>query len=438
MNNKSNIFLSKKILIYGLGKSGLSAYDFLKKNNDVFLYDDFRSNIKDPIVKKKIISHKNLLKFSFDIIILSPGINIHKCKLTSFLKKNYKIIYSDLDVFYSYFKNRCITVTGTNGKSTTCKLLYEVLLNQKFDVRLVGNIGYPILYAKNIKKNTIFVIEASSYQLEYSKIFKSEYAVILNLSPDHIERHKTLNKYIKAKFKLLKNQSSNHYAFIKRNDPLINKQIRSNKFRGKIFRVNTKKSTKLLKNIYNRNLLTETNQENLSFVIEISKKLKLKKNLLIESFKKFKGLKYRQQVIFKKPYLTIINDSKSTSFSSSEGILKSETNFFWLLGGVHKHGDKFKLPKKYFHNIKAFIYGKNKKFFNKKLQGKIEYENFDNLTHALNRVFRIIRKQKFINKTILFSPCAASFDSFKNFEDRGLFFNKLVKNQLNGKKKIYI
>ena len=85
--------------------------------------------------------------------------------------------------------------------------MYEVMLNQKFDVKLVGNIGNPILSVKNVKKKTIFVIEASSYQLEYSKIFKSKYAAILNLSLDHIERHKTLDKYVKAKFKLLKNQS---------------------------------------------------------------------------------------------------------------------------------------------------------------------------------------------------------------------------------------
>ena len=94
---------------------------------------------------------------------------------------------------------------------------------QNLDVKLVGNIGNPILSERNIKKNTIFVIEASSYQLDYSKNFKSKYAVILNLSPDHIERHKTLNNYIKAKFKLLKNQSKNNLAFLKKDDFLINK-----------------------------------------------------------------------------------------------------------------------------------------------------------------------------------------------------------------------
>ena len=92
------------------------------------------------------------------------------------------------------------------------------------------------------------------------------------------------------------------------------------------------------------------------------------------------------------------------------------------------------MPRKYFKNIKAFIYGKNKKFFNKKLKGKIYFKNFDNLKDALKNVFLIIKNEKFIYKTILFSPCAASFDSFKNFEDRGFYFNKLVQKHLDGKK----
>ena len=104
--------------------------------------------------------------------------------------------------YYNKKPNNIIGVTGTNGKSTTCQLVYEVLRDQNFDVRLVGNIGNPILSSKNIKKKTILIIEASSYQLEYSKIFKSKFAAILNLSPDHIERHGTLNKYVKSKFKL--------------------------------------------------------------------------------------------------------------------------------------------------------------------------------------------------------------------------------------------
>ena len=430
MTNRLNIFLNKKILVYGLGKSGYSAFKFLKNKNDVSLFDDFNPKIKDNFTKNKIISHKNILTTKFDLIILSPGIDINKCKLSKFLKKNIKKIYSDLDVFYSFFKNDCITITGTNGKSTTCQLLYEVFLQQKFDVKLVGNIGNPILSVKKIKKKTIFIIEASSYQLEYSKIFRSKYALILNLSPDHIERHKTMKNYVKAKFKLLKNQLKEHYAFVKKNDSFIKKELKSSKFESKIIRVDTKKNN-FLKNIRNNYFLTETNKENLLFVLEISKKFNLKNNLLLKTVQNFKGLKYRQQIIFRKNNLTIINDSKSTSFSSSIGVLKKNPNIYWLLGGIHKKGDKFNLPKKYFGNISAFIYGKNKKFFNQKLKGKIKYENFSNVKDGLKKIFMLIKDKKSYHKTILFSPSAASFDSFKNFEDRGYYFNKLVKKYLN-------
>ena len=426
-----NIFLKKKILIYGLGKSGLSTFKFLKNKSDIFLYDDYQTKIKSLDAKKKLINIKNVPKINFDRIILSPGVDINKCKLSKYLKKNYSKIYSDLDVFYSFFKNDCITITGTNGKSTTCQLMYEVLLDQKFDVKLVGNIGNPILSVKNIKKKTIFVVEASSYQLEYSKLFKSKYAAILNISPDHIERHKTLSNYVKAKFRLLKKQKKGNLAFVKKDDILINKQLKSGKFDGKIIKVNTKKNS-FLKNINNNYFLTETNKENLIFVVEISKKINIKSNSLVKTIQKFNGLKYRQQIILKRKNLKIINDSKSTSFSSSIGLLKSNKNIYWLLGGIPKKGDEFNLSKKYYKNIKAFIYGENKKFFNKKLKGKINFKNFRNLNDALKRILIIIKKEKFKDKTILFSPCAASFDSFKNFEDRGLYFNKLINKNLNG------
>ena len=432
MKIEKNIFLNKKILIYGLGKTGLSAFKFLKNKSDVFLFDDYPSTKTNFSFKNKFINMKQIHSSKFDKIILSPGIDVNKCKLSKFLKKNQNKIYSDLDVFYAFYNNNCITITGTNGKSTTCKLMYDVLTNQKYNVKLAGNIGNPILSEKNIKKNTIFVIEASSYQLEYSKIFRSKYAAILNLSPDHIERHKTFKRYIKAKFKLLKNQLKRHYAFVNKNDKLISKELISNKFNSKIIKVDDKIISKFKKKINNQYFLNEKNKENLSFVLAISKKLKLNKNSMIKTIQNFKGLSYRQQIIIKKKNLTIINDSKSTSFSSSISLLKNNSNILWLVGGINKKGDKFNLSKKYHSNIRAFVYGKKKKFFNEKLSGKISYQNFDNLRDALKNIFKIIKKEKFKNKTILFSPSAASFDSFKNFEDRGDYFNKFVKQNLNG------
>ena len=420
-----SIFLNKKILIYGSGKSGLSTLEFLKNKADVFLYDDFKKNLKKSITQKFI--KKNL----FDFIIISPGIDLNKCKLSSYLKKNLKKIYTDLDVFYSFFKNDCISVTGTNGKSTTCQLLYEILLKHKYDVKLAGNIGRPILSVKNIKSKTIFVIEASSYQLEYSQIFQSKYAVILNITPDHLERHKTLNNYVKSKFKILNNNSKNYFGFINKKDLLTTNELKKRKIKRKILKVNVHPEDYVKKKIDNEYFSNEANRENFSFIVAISNKLRLKRKIVFETLKRFKGLRFRQQIIYKNSFLTIINDSKSTSFSSSIPILKNKLNIYWLLGGIPKKGDKFNLQKKYHTNIKAFIFGRNKKVFNKQLKGKIKYSNFNNLNDALKKIFLIINKKNFSKKTIIFSPSAASFDSFKNFEDRGKYFNKLIKKYMN-------
>ena len=207
MNLRSKIFNNKKILIYGMGITGLSSYSYLKKNNQIFLYDDNKTIFKKNYLKKLFINKKRIHKTKFDYIVISPGINISSCGLKNFLKKNSKKIVTDLDIFYSvYPKNKIITVTGTNGKSTTSKLLNNILINHKKDARLCGNIGNPILLEKSISRKTMFVVEASSYQIDYSKFFKTNYAIILNISPDHMERHNSLNKYISAKFKLVKKQ----------------------------------------------------------------------------------------------------------------------------------------------------------------------------------------------------------------------------------------
>ncbi len=418
MNGISHIFINKKILIYGLGKSGISASKFLKKKNKIILFDDN---------KKNLFNRNQIVKTNFDAIILSPGININKCKLSKFLKKNSKIIYTDLDIFYSFFKNRCITITGTNGKSTTCQLLYEVLKKQKIDVRLAGNIGYPILSIKNFNKKTLFIIEASSYQLEYSKLFRSKYVAILNISPDHLERHQTLQKYISAKFRIIENQDKNSFAFINKNNFLIMSKIKTIQYKSKIIKVNTKLTDHFINKFKNNSFLSGSNIENLSFVIKLSEALKVRENNLINAVRKFKGLKYRQQVIFRKKDFVIINDSKSTSYSSSIKILKERKNIYWIIGGIPKKGDKFNLSKNYFKNIRGYVFGKNQKKFLFDLSNKIEIKKFSNLKKAWITLIEDIKDDNSKEKTILFSPAAASFDSFKNFEDRGKYFNQLIK-----------
>jgi len=433
MKKKDKFFSNKKILIYGLGKSGLASYNFLKNNNEVYVYDDYKIDDKIDETKIRQIKYKKIGYNEFDVIIISPGIDIVKCKLSKFLSKNKNKIITDLDVFYKCNPNNiCITITGTNGKSTTCKILNNVLNDQNFDSRLVGNIGNPILNEKKINKSTIFVIEASSYQLEYSKHFKSKYSVILNISPDHIERHKTLSNYVSAKFKLIKNQSKNGIAFVNNNNTLIKKKLVLNNFLSKIIKVNTIKVKKKIDQIKNPYFKSDGNKENLSFIFYISNYLKLNQKKLFYSLENFKGLDYRQQIVYDSKNLQIINDSKATSYASSESLIKKFTNAYWIIGGIPKQGDKFKLLKKDCLNVRAYIVGKYYKKFKNDLKNKLRINYCSNLKIALNMVFKDFRKD-FSNKKkyILFSPAGASFDSFKNFEDRGSYFNKLIKTYIN-------
>ena len=278
------------------------------------------------------------------------------------------------------------------------------------------------------------MIEASSYQLEYSKIFSSKYAAILNIAPDHLERHGNLRKYALAKFKLLKNQKEGSSGYINKNDYLTQLEIKRNKLRTNIKKINTKIKKKFLKKIDNKYFDSKTNQANLSFVLEIIKNFPIKKNILLKSINEFKGLNYRQQTIYDKKKLLIINDSKSTSYSSSEELLKSYENISWLIGGIPKKNDKLNLSKKYYGNIQAYIFGENYKKFCNDLKNKIKFKKFQNLRDALKAILINIGINKNRRNTILFSPASASFDLFKNFEDRGLFFNKLIKKYVHAKK----
>ena len=283
---------------------------------------------------------------------------------------------------------------------------------------------------RNIKKNTIFIIEASSYQLDYSRFFRSDYSLILNLFPDHLDRHGNFNNYVKAKFKLIQNQFKQNYAFIEKKNNYLNYLIKKYKIQSKINRINYIKYQKYYKFINNHYFNNKSNIKNLSFVFALSKYLKLKIKKIVEVTNNFKGLNFRQQVVYKSKKLIVINDSKSTSLSSSRPLLESYKNIYWILGGLAKKGDKLKLNRKYFSNINAFIYGKDKIFLSKILVGKIKFKTSVNLNNSLMLIFKDLKKNLTDKKIILFSPSAASFDQFRNFEERGIYFNKILKRYL--------
>ena len=178
-----------------------------------------------------------------------------------------------------------------------------------------------------------------------------------------------------------------------------------------------------IKNPYFKNI---DNKKNLKFVLDISKKLKLNSKKVLQSINSFKGLKFRQQVIYKNKRLLIINNSKSTNFSSSINLLKSYKNIYWLVGGKFKRGDRFQLNSKFHKNIHAYIVGKYAKFFVQEMRNKVKYNIFKNTKKALEKIVHDTKKNNLYPANIIFSPAAASFDQFNNFEERGKNFNYLV------------
>jgi len=203
-------FKDKSFAVYGLGVTGNSVVDFLNKNRayKIYTWDDYLSK-SNLYLKNRFIDGLNTV----DYIVMSPGINILRSKFKKLLLKNKKKIITDLDLFFLKNKvQKSIVITGTNGKSTTCSLIHHIFKKNGIKNKLVGNIGKPILDVKFIKKE-IYIIEASSFQLEYSKFIKPYCAAILNISQDHLDWHGSKKKYIKSKIKIFNNQTKNDIAF---------------------------------------------------------------------------------------------------------------------------------------------------------------------------------------------------------------------------------
>ena len=422
------IINNKTFLIYGFGLSGKSSFDFLIKNNKIKIFDDSKKNISKKY-KKYSISKSILNNIIFDYIIISPGIDINNCSIKKFLNQNKNKIITELDIFYvAYANNKKIAVTGTNGKSTTCKLIYEILKKSKKDVRLVGNIGFPALSEKKISNKTIFVIEISSYQIEYSNYFKADISLLLNLSPDHLERHRNFKSYTSVKLKLFQNQTSKGISIIKKNDNYIGTKLKKLKMNSKILKLSKNEIKYLIRKINNKTFKDKDNLDNLLFAHRVVKIFKVKTKAIVDVINYFKPLPYRRQIILNNEKLTIINDSKSTSFSSTINLLKTYKNIYWIMGGLKK-GDIFNLHKKFYKNINVYIYGSDRKIFYNLLRNKIKTKTSVTLEQSLKNLQLDLKKnQKKTN--IIFSPAAASFDQFKNFQNRGEKFNFLI-NKIN-------
>jgi len=424
-------YQNKKIAIYGMGITGCSvARAFKRLNAEIYCWDDnkkIRKKIKNlnfPL--NKFWLNQNLI----DNIVISPGIDINKCKIKNYLKKNLNKIITDLDLFFELNRDGLIiSITGTNGKSTTCKIIEKILKTARYNVSTVGNIGNPILSLNKTGKKYVFILEVSSYQLQYSKLFRSKHAAILNISADHLERHKNIKNYIKIKSRIFFAQNSSDYSYIN----LANKYSKSianifktKKLKSKLIPINKTGCDLLTKKIDNKYFKSKGNIENMTFAYRIAKNLKINDKIIIKGLNKFKGLPHRQEIVFSGKKLLCINDSKATSFDACLQSLSNYDQIYWIVGGLPKHQDHFYLKNVKKKIVKAYIIGKNISFFKQQIRKSIPFTISKNIRNAINNIYKDLKYGKNLKKTILLSPAAASFDQFSNFENRGNYFKNLI------------
>ena len=434
-------YQNKKVAVYGMGKTGYSAAKaFRKLKAKIYCWDD-NKKVRRKIKNSKFLLNKFWLNRNLiDIIVISPGIDINKSKIKNYLKKNSKKIITDLDLFFELNKDALIiSITGTNGKSTTCKIVEKILKAAQYNVKTVGNIGNPILSSIKTKKKYIFILEASSYQLQYSKLFRSKHAAILNISPDHLERHKNMKNYIKIKSRIFLAQNSSDYSYINKTNEhskLIKSIFKTHKLKSKLISIDGSSCNLLLKKIDNKFFKSKVNIENLAFAYKIVKNLKINDKIIIKALNEFIGLPHRQEIVFSNNKLLCINDSKATTFEASLQSLLNYNNIYWIVGGLPKYRDYFHLRNVKKKVLRAYIVGKKTSFFKRQIENDIPCTISKNIRNAINNIYKDIKLNKNSKETILLSPGAASFDQFNNFEDRGNFFKRLVLKKF--KRKLYV
>ena len=418
------IDFTKNFFVYGLGSSGKSCVVFFRNYKYNFLaFDDNSSKLDNFLNDNEIIFKKNILNHlkDSDYIIVSPSINIKNHKYLKFFKNK---IITDIDIIFSIASTNTtfIGITGTEGKSTVSTYLKSII-NFNNKAILLGNIGNFILHKPNskklIQKFKFIIFELSSYQLDKIKYLKIDVGLITNIYPDHLSYHKNFYNYIISKCKIKKLIKNKGKILI--NSETKKTLINFNQYNNLTFKVFINKNIKFLSN-------DSFFIQNKSAVVALLKCLNISYNL--NYFKNLQQLPFRNNLIFKTNYFSIFNDSKSTNLLNSIKTFNSitEKNKVLILGGLLK---SFQINLPIIHNSIILIFGEDKNLFASKLRIKnsviYKFLNLNELVIFLS----FFISNNFQKNSILFSPGGESFDSYKNFIERGRHFNSLVKKHIN-------
>ena len=443
--------MDQKIVILGAGESGTGAAVLAKKQGyDTFVSDS--GKIK-PYYKEILFNyeidweeekHTERLILSADEIIKSPGISEKSEIIQLIRKKNLRII-SEIEFAGRFTTAKKICITGSNGKTTTTSLLHHMMKKAGLSVGLAGNIGKSFALSVAEDYYDYYVLEISSFQLDGMFEFKADIAILLNITPDHLDRYDyNLQKYIDSKFKLTQNLSEDDYFIYCSDDEITIRELEKIVVRAKQLGFtlkNRKQQGAYLKN-NNINFEVEENHFEVS-VADLSLKgkhniynsmaaglagsvLHLRKDNIRDSLMDFMGVEHRLERVIKVHGIEFINDSKATNVNSTWYALESITNpVIWIAGGVDKGND--------YSELEELVMGKVKAIICLGLDNSKIHKAFDKIVHNITEVKSMqeaVQTAYFLGKdgdTVLLSPACASFDLFENYEDRGWQFKKYVK-----------
>ena len=444
--------MSKRIVILGAGESGVGAAILAcKEGFEVFVSDS--SSIK-PEYKKMLVDHKIEWEegehteekiLNAGEVVKSPGIPDKAPVIQKIIEKNIHII-SEIEFAGRYTNSKMICITGSNGKTTTTMLTYHILKNAGFDVGLAGNVGNSLALQVAESPHEYYVIELSSFQLDNMYDFKANVAVLLNITPDHLDRyHYDFREYADSKFRIIQNQTTDDAFIFWNDDPEIKRGIEKFKPQATLYPFsenhepgikgyveNGKFILETLKGIYtmDKDLLSLKGTHNLynSLASGIAAKVTdIRDEKIRASLSDFCGVEHRLEMVARVRGVDYINDSKATNVNSCWYALQSvNTPLVLILGGTDKGNDYSEIENFVMKKVHSLVFlGVDNSKLHEFFDGKVaRIEDAASMEDAVKKAYNLAEK----GDTVLLSPCCASFDLFKNYEDRGDQFKACVRN----------
>lgn len=446
----------KRLVVLGGGESGVGAAILGKvKGFDVFLSDmgtiapRYRQVLDDHNIQWEEGTHTEARILAADEVVKSPGIPPTAPIVRRIVEKNIPII-SEIEFAGRFTDAKMVCITGSNGKTTTTLLTYHILKEAGVNVGLAGNVGKSLAWQVAYDKHDVYVIELSSFQLENMYDFKANVAVLLNITPDHLDRYDyEMQNYVNAKFRILRNLTPEDAFIFWQDDPVIKAQLKNIKTEARLYPFaetsedgatayidsqeelifNTSETSMTmpradlslngLHNLYN------SMAAGLSACL-----LDVKKEDIRRALSDFEGVEHRLEYVATVNGVRYINDSKATNVNSCWYALESmPENTVLILGGKDKGNDYTEIEPLVLKKVKAIVcMGKDNSKLLEFFGGKVaQLSDTHSLQEAVDECARLAQE----GDTVLLSPCCASFDLFKSYEDRGVQFKNAVKSMLN-------